>query len=155
MLPKFIIVSLLSVVFFSACLSDSDETITLVSIPEYFLDEWKVAVRCANYGYDAIQMPFNLDNINSFQAVSAGNDYYGSSLQIVFTAYYNPIADSLFGTLVLTDPKRKGYRREGTFGLKWSTYAAGYFPITFSDVVQSHTECLDEMRFIFEKRMEQ
>ncbi len=138
----------------SSCLTESDQTITLVSIPEYFLEEWSLAVRCADYSYDAIQMPFTIQNQNTFQSVSDGKDYYGSSLRIEFTAFYNPVADSLFGNLVLTDPKRANYRREGSFGLKWSTYTGGYFPVHFSDLAQSHTECLDEMRFIFKKRLE-
>jgi hypothetical protein len=154
MKPSYIIVFIIGVWLFSACLSNTDETITLVAIPEYFLDEWSVAVRCADYGYDAIQMPFNLQNTNAFWSVSEGRDYYGSSLQISFTGFYNPVADSLFGKLILTDSKRPNFRRQGTFGLRWSTYTGGYFPIQFSDVAQSHTECLDEMRFIFKKRLE-
>lgn len=154
MKPNYLIVFIIGVWLFSSCLSNTDETITLVAIPEHFLDEWSVAVRCAEYEFDAIQMPFNLQNTNAFWSVSEGKDYYGSSLQISFTGFYNPVADSLFGKLILTDSKRPNFKREGTFGLQWSSYTGGYFPIQFSDVAQSHTECLDEMRFIFKKRLE-
>lgn len=124
----FLILSVL--VCYQACLPDGTDTLVLSYIPNEFLGEWKVGIRCKGYTFDAFIFDFNLNHSKEFKAESSGEDYNGQVRRAVFEGSYNPRTDSLIFTISLYNPDNDQLLRKERVSLLWSNYKGEYLPTT-------------------------